>query len=91
MASPAQVANDMAVRAGFWHRRDEDTHRACAQAAAAIRSMVAGQDVDGRTVSGLCARLVNLTRRYQRTNPDLADALERARVTLAGLKWGAPE
>ena len=91
MASPAQVANDMAARAGFWHRRDADTHRACAQAAVAVRLMVAVQHVDGRTVSGLCRRLRRLIVRVEPGNPELSDATDRARVTLTRLRWGTPE
>lgn len=91
MATPAQVANDMAARATFWRGRDADVHRACAQAASEIRSLVAGREVDGRTVSGLCARLAGLQGRYLHDGTGLAAAMERARFTLRGLKWGAPE
>lgn len=63
MASPAQVANDMAAHAAWWSRRDAEICRACQDAARVIRAYLAGQAVDGRTYFGLHGRLTRLSSR----------------------------
>lgn len=86
MATPAEVANDMAAQARYWHGRDRDIERACADAALLIRAHLAGEPVDGRTWGGLHRRLLALedssfARRY-----NIADNLLRARLTLEKLR-----
>lgn len=57
MATPAQIANDMAAQAAYWHRRDDATSDACRDCAFVIRKFLSGQLVDGRTFHGLQSRL----------------------------------
>ena len=88
MATPAEIANDMAVQARYWQGRDESfgVALACRDAARIIRAYLAGERVDGRTYGGLQRRLLNLEalsfcRRYY-----IHENLTRARLALEELK-----
>lgn len=86
MASPAQIANDLAAQATFWTRRDGDVARVCRDAARLIRAMLAGQPVDGRTYAGVQARLLSNGARYGRSNETIYWSLHRASETLMALR-----
>lgn len=60
MASPAEIANDMAARVHFWRGRDKDIADTCLRAASVIRDYLAGEHVDGRRVTGVIIRLDKL-------------------------------
>ncbi|KJS43546.1 MAG: hypothetical protein VR71_10135 [Roseovarius sp. BRH_c41] len=60
MATPAQIANDMAAHAKYWAGRDCNIERVCRDAAWVIRSMLEGPKVDGRTYGGVHRRLLRL-------------------------------
>ncbi|SDW75974.1 hypothetical protein SAMN04488041_103160 [Sulfitobacter pontiacus] len=64
MATPAEIANDMAAHADYWQKRDRKTFETCNDAARVIRMFLGGQNVDGRTYYGLHRRLLDLTSRY---------------------------
>ncbi len=85
MATPAQVANDMAAQASFWEKRDKVIHRACHDSARLIRAFLAGERVDGRTYHGLFGRLLDLESGRARAHFGIADNLSRARQTLSEL------
>jgi len=62
MATPAQIANDMAAHAEYWAKRDKNIERACRDAARVIRAFLAGEQVDGRTFGGVQKRLMDRAR-----------------------------
>jgi len=82
MATPAQIANDMAFRAPFWRGRDKAIEGMCADAARVIRTYLAGGRPDGRTVSGLLTRLYGAGKQ----DTDIAHALSRAADTIQQLR-----
>lgn len=81
MASPAEIANDMAAQAAYWVRRDKKVGRACLDAARVIRAFLSGEQVDGRTYYGLHGRLLDLEMRPSRIIPNFT----RARLALEAL------
>lgn len=86
MASPAEIANDMAAHARYWDGRNNDIARACRDAAREIRNALNGIECDGRTWGGLHRRLLRLegAERYARGLPNFL----RARLTLEDLRRG---
>lgn len=84
-ATPAQVANDMAARAPFWRGRDGEIQVACSQAAKVIRSLLAGERVDGRTVRGLLVRISCIEDGHRQDATRIGPALNRARHTIMAL------
>lgn len=60
MASPAEIANDMAAHATYWAKRDKRVFAACRDAERVIRAYLAGERVDGRTRAGVWRRLLQL-------------------------------
>lgn len=62
MASPAQIANDLAARAAFLHGRDRAAEALCRDAARVIRAYLSGPPPDGRTVAGVLGRLYGTNR-----------------------------
>ena len=86
MATPAQVANDMAAQADYWRGRDGEIEKVCRDAARVIRALVDKSTVDERTLYGLQKSLVALTvRALQRGYPQVHLSLTRARLTLEEL------
>jgi hypothetical protein len=89
MATPAQVANDLAVQADYFARRDDEIARLCRDSARLIRAMIAGQPVDGRTLRGVMTRLQGYNGRPRAAVPSQIDkSLERALKTLTGMAEG---
>jgi hypothetical protein len=90
MATPAQVANDMAAQAEFWKGRDANVERCCRDAARVIRALIAKSPVDGRTLYGLRLRLethARAARSYGRTG--IGHSLDRAGDVINELSgWG---
>lgn len=86
MASPAEIANDLAAQAAFWDRRDRDVAAVCRDAARLIRAMLAGQPVDGRTYAGVQARLLSNGARYGRSHETIGRSLSRASASLTELR-----
>lgn len=84
-ASHAQVANDLAAWAAFWAKRDDDVAWACRDCARAIRAMLAGEQIDGRTYFGLRRRLLNLEITWRTGSETLWNSLTRGRQTLEAL------
>ncbi len=82
MASPAEIANDMAAQAAFWQKRDKHVHRACDDAARMIRAYMVGERVDGRTYGGLHKRLLDLTTSRRYAHFGITDNLDRALRTI---------
>lgn len=88
MASPAQVANDMAVRADYWRGRSADVQKACHNSATMIRNFLNGDPVSGQAYCGLERRLARLEAEISNwsNQTQIRGALTRARLTLAALK-----
>lgn len=84
MASPAEIANDMAAQATYWHRRDGKIEAACRDAARNIRAFLSNDQVDGRTYYGLHRRLLDLEVRAARSSVRFPD-FTRARNALEAL------
>ncbi|MBN7785148.1 hypothetical protein JYP51_09470 [Ponticoccus gilvus] len=84
MATPAQVANDMAAHAAYWEKRDRRIERLCRDAARVIRLYLSGERVDRRTWAGLHMRLLSCARDESSVKgyPDFT----RARLTLEALR-----
>jgi hypothetical protein len=92
MATPAQVANDLAVQADYFARRDDEIARLCRDSARLIRAMIAGQAVDGRTLSGVMTRLQGYNSRPRAAVQSQIDkSLERAMVTINELNAAPSE
>ncbi|NCM96138.1 MAG: hypothetical protein GW948_02140 [Rhodobacterales bacterium] len=87
MASPAEVANDMAAQARYWDRRDPWIEATCRNAASVIRAYLSGEKVDGRTLRGCLDRLFRIesTVRHQ-SKPHTYNSLVRARETIINLR-----
>ena len=83
MASPAEVANDMAAHARYWDGRDREVASTCRQAANLIRAFLNGDRVDGRSYHGLHKRLLRLD---LRENTQGYPNFQRARLTLEELR-----
>ncbi len=83
MASPAQVANDMAARANFWWGRDKKVAAACRDAARVIRGYLGGPPPDGPTVSELLARIYDVD---ALGSVDTVHSLSRAANTIRDLR-----
>lgn len=86
MASPAQIANDMAAHAAYWTKRDRDIERACRDAAWVIRAFLTGDRVDGRTYWGVDRRLSNLADRKPDWGVQGYPDFDRARICMQRLK-----
>ena len=88
MATPAQIANDMAAQAAYWHGRDRrlGVAVACSDAAQQIRAHLAGERVDGRTWGGLHRRLLNLENHTFCRSHHIDQNLTRARLALEELR-----
>ncbi|MDK3072753.1 hypothetical protein QO034_06495 [Sedimentitalea sp. JM2-8] len=82
MASPAEIANDMAAQAVFWQKRDKNIHRACDDAARMIRAFMAEERVDGRAYHGLHRRLFDLSVSRRWAHYGINDHLDRALRTI---------
>jgi hypothetical protein len=88
-ATPAQVANDLALQAAYLAKRDHDIAQLCRDSARVIRAMIAGQPVDGRTLRGVRTRLQGYNSRPRVSLPSQIDkSLERALKTLTGMAEG---
>ena len=86
MATPAQVANDMAAYADFWLKRDKNLHADCRDAARLIRAFLNGQPVDGRTYGGVHRRLSNRANMAARSMAYGLPNFDRALATLIKLR-----
>lgn len=87
MATPAQVANDMAAQAAYWTGRDREVARTCLEAAQVIRDLLEKKQVDVVTLHGLAGRLLVVqckadTQRWAQGG----GAFARARTTLLELE-----
>jgi len=80
-ATPAQVANDLALQAQYFAKRDGDVASACRDCARLIRAFIAGERVDGRTYSGVHTRMMNMDRRYT-GETQIAKSVSRGLSTL---------
>ena len=80
MATPAQIANDMAAQATYWHGRDRR-----------LGVAVAGERVDGRTWGGLHRRLLNLENHTFCRSHHIDQNLTRARLALEDLRRQADQ
>ena len=88
-ATPAQVANDLALQAAYLAKRDHDIAQLCRDSARVIRAMIGGQAVDGRTLRGVMTRLQGYNGRPRPAVPSQIDkSLERALKTLTGMTEG---
>jgi hypothetical protein len=90
MATPAQVANDLAAQAAWWGGRDEDLARTCRDTCRLIRALDAGEHVQGRSYQGVHARLAQMVHRYSigpQHDSQIARSLRRACATLQA-QWG---
>lgn len=90
-ASPAQVANDLALQAQYFDRRDDAVARACRDCARLIRAFIAGDRVDGRTYGDLVGRLVGEMDRYRnRSETQIGKSLRRGFYTLQAVHASVP-
>jgi hypothetical protein len=86
-ATPAQVANDLALQATFFARRDDDIASLCRDSARLIRALIGGQAVDERFHARVIFRLQRWNSRPRAAVPSQIDkSLDRALVTLTELK-----
>jgi|GEM_PF-6084923 len=87
MASPAQVANDMAARADFWIGRDGAVRSACLRSALIIRQYLIPNPPDPRAVTEVLA-LIYTVSDYSAVIglPDHRAALARAAETITQLR-----
>jgi hypothetical protein len=83
--TPAEVANDLAAQGWYFERGDRDVARLCHDAATAIRTMLAGEVLDGRTWNGLHVRLLDRPRRYD-PESQIARSLQRGLATLEEMR-----
>ena len=91
-ATPAQVANDLAVQAAYLAKRDDEIARLCRDSARLIRAMIAGQLVDGRTLRGVMTRLQGYNSLRRVSLPSQIDkSLDRALVTINDLNAALSE
>ncbi|TMV09832.1 hypothetical protein FGK63_01820 [Ruegeria sediminis] len=86
MASPAEIANDMAAQSVFWARRDKAISKACNDAAVMIRMILADEPVDGRTWYGLHRRMLDLSMSRRYAHFGIHDNLHRALQALCALR-----
>lgn len=87
MASPAQVANDLAARAAFWRGRDRDISDACTIGARVIRAYLTGPHPAGHTTASALTRLCLINDvPTVRESSDLRAAITRARTTIRALR-----
>lgn len=86
MATPAEVANDMAAQAAYWRGRDREIPRVCSDASRVLRKLLSGDEVDGRTVYGLTARLYKLELFAKVADLPVENSLARARETISQLQ-----
>lgn len=87
MASHGQIANDMAAWASFFAKRDKKIAATCRDAARVIRAYLAGESVDGRTVTGVITRLDTLGMSHQtHRHFGLPQSAERAAGCLRELR-----
>lgn len=86
MATPAQIANDMDASATYWTGRDKHITRACTDAAAQIRALLAGERVDGRSWYGLQRRLMNFEAQEERRAYQGFPKFCRARLCIQELR-----
>lgn len=91
MATPAQIANDMAAHAQYWAKRDKNIEHLCRDAERVLRALIAGKQVDGRTFYGVERRLVDRARSLEdwttRGYPDF----DRARICMERLRAEAAQ
>lgn len=85
MATHAQVANDLFAQGAYFGRSDRDIERLCSDAAHLIRSMLAGEAVDGRTYNGVHTRLVSRVARCP-TESQIERSLSRGLRSLQELQ-----
>ena len=89
-ATPAQVANDLAVQADYFARRDDNIARLCRDSLRLIRALIGGQAVDERFHARVIFRLQGWNSRPRAAVPSQIDkSLDRALVTLKALRGGA--
>jgi hypothetical protein len=90
MATPAQVANDLALQADYFARRDDEIARLCRDSLWLIRKMIGGQPVGEMPYARVIWRLEDYTFRPRAAAPSQIDkSLDRALVTLKALRGGA--
>jgi len=88
-ATPAQVANDLALQATFFAKRDDGIVHLCRHSALLIRAPIGGQAVDERTYARVIFRLQGWNSRPRAAVPSQIDkSLDRALATLKALKAG---
>lgn len=90
MASPAEIANDMAQHAAFWSKRDRNVAELCQDTATLIRLMLGGQKPDGRTFGGVWRRLLDRERKHYESGIVGFPNFGRARSCLEKLKSDRP-
>ena len=88
MATPAEIANDMAAHADYWYRRDKKTYALCRDACSLIRSMIDREEVDGRKYHGVWRRLLSNERKYYSSRVQGFPNFGRARSCIETMKAG---
>lgn len=92
MASPAEIANDMAAQAAHYRKalkKQPAIAQGCEDAARMIRAYLAGDPVDGRAYYGLHRRLLDLEINRGCIQAGLDGKMTRARLTLEQLHAAA--
>lgn len=85
-ATPAQVANDLAIQGQYFAKRDADLSRALTDCARLIRAFLAGDPVDGRAYVGVHARMLTMNSRYCGGQTQISKSVFRGLMTLTELK-----
>lgn len=85
MATHAQVANDLIAQAAYFDRRDRDIERLCSDAAHLIRRLLAGEAVDGRTITGVVLRLNDRWKKFP-ADSQISKSMFRGLSTLNELR-----
>lgn len=80
-ATPAQVANDLALQAQYFAKRDAEVSATCHDCARVIRAFLAGEKVDGRTYGGVHVRMLKMDKRYT-GETQISKSVNRGLMTL---------
>ena len=86
MATPAEIANDMAAHAAYWQGRDRKVEGLCRDTNTLIRSMLDGEQIDGRLYHGVWRRLLDGERKYYATRVQAWPDFGRARSCIETIK-----
>lgn len=87
MATPAEIANDLAAQAKFWRGRDDQVSFVCRDCASLIRQMRDGHRINKWTYDAVERRLLeNLSRYKSQGNTSISYSMARGLQTMTELR-----